>query len=167
VLTAEVPGQKNSDGGLWMLDFPASVNSERYELATPSCVADDFSGEIVAINFNDGLYFSLRGLAYAVWQDLLAGISPQRILDGLATVDVALAAATATFIVELERRGLIRPSALAVVTDKPALSLSLARQGVEPPILEAFDDMADLIGTDPIHEVDEQVGWPVRRESVR
>lgn len=147
-----------------MVDVPSIVLSERYELAAPSCVADDFGGEIVAINFNDGLYFSLRGMAYAVWQDLIAGHSPQRIIEALATVDATLATATAAFIADLERRGLIRASAVPAVTDVPALSVPLAQQAAEPPVLEAFNDMADLIGTDPIHEADEQLGWPVRRE---
>jgi len=150
-----------------MSDRPASLLSQRYELAAPACVADDFGGEIVAINLNDGLYFALRGMAHAVWQDLIAGLSPKTVVDGLAGVDPALADATASFIADLERRGLIRPSVLAVATDQSAASIALAQAGAEPPVIEVFDDMVDLFEADPIHDVDEEVGWPVRRERTR
>lgn len=143
------------------------TSPDRYELAAPDCVADDFGGEIVAINLKNGRYFSLRGLAFAVWQDLVAGHSPRTIRDSLASIDVSLADATAIFVADLERHGLIRPSAHATVTSQPMLSVPLAQQGVAPPAVEVFDDMVDLITADPIHEVDEQSGWPVRRDAQR
>ena len=30
-------------------------------------------------------------------------------------------------------------------------------------VLEEHTDMADLLGLDPIHDADENVGWPMRR----
>jgi hypothetical protein len=33
----------------------------------------------------------------------------------------------------------------------------------ESPRIEVFDDLAELISADPIHDVDEQVGWPTPR----
>ena len=33
------------------------------------------------------------------------------------------------------------------------------------PVLGVFTDLADLIGIDPVHEVDESAGWPVRPAS--
>ena len=148
-----------------MNDPLTAASSGRYELAAPGCVADDFGGEIVAINLNDGLYFSLRGLAHAVWQDLLAGLSPRAILDGLSTIDRSLADNTAIFIADLEGRGLIRPSTIEETTEVPSSSAALARQGTEPPAIEVFDDMAELMKADPIHDVNEELGWPVRRET--
>jgi len=150
-----------------MLNPTATTSSGRYELAAPHCVADDFGGEIVAINLNDGRYFSLRGLAHAVWQDLIAGFSPRSIVDGLAAVDLAVADAAAVLIADLERHALIRPSALDAASGNPAMSIPLAQDGAAPPVIEVFDDMADLFESDPIHDADEQIGWPVRREGAR
>ncbi len=140
---------------------------DRYELAAPGCVADDFSGEIIAINLESGRYFSLRGIAYTVWQDLIAGYSPRTIRDSLTSIDVTLADATAAFVADLERHGLIRPSVHATVIDRPMMSVPLAQEGVALPVVEVFDDMVDLITADPIHEVDEQSGWPIRRDIQR
>ena len=33
----------------------------------------------------------------------------------------------------------------------------------EEPRIEVFDDLAELILADPIHDVDEQAGWPSPR----
>ena len=33
----------------------------------------------------------------------------------------------------------------------------------EAPRIEIFDDLAELIFADPIHDVDEQAGWPAPR----
>jgi hypothetical protein len=143
------------------------LSSARYELAAPQCVADDFGGEIVAINLQDGLYFSLRELAYAVWQDLVAGLSPEAIVDCLAGIDADLAEPTAAFIADLEQRGLIRQSTGVAATSVTATSATLARAGAKPPMVEVFDDMVDLFEADPIHDADEATGWPVRREAAR
>jgi hypothetical protein len=144
----------------------AHTSVARYEFAAPECVADDFGGEIVAINLESGRYFSLRGLAYVLWNDLVAGLSPKTLLDEIAAADSTLADACATFIADLLQHGLIRPSTAAPVTHEPT-SIPLVRQGAEPPVVEVFDDMADLFEADPIHDVDESSGWPVRRETMR
>jgi hypothetical protein len=147
-----------------MPDALASV--DRYEFAAPQCVADDFGGEIVAINLESGRYFSLRGLSYALWKDLLAGVSPKTIVSELATTDTGLADASAKFIADLAQHGLIRPSTASPTRQEPT-SILVARRGAEPPAIEVFDDMIDLFEADPIHDVDEDAGWPVRRESTR
>ena len=33
----------------------------------------------------------------------------------------------------------------------------------EPPTLKKYDDMADLLLVDPIHDVAAETGWPERR----
>jgi hypothetical protein len=35
----------------------------------------------------------------------------------------------------------------------------------EPPILERFDDMQELLLLDPVHEVSDEEGWPARSEA--
>ena len=131
-------------------------------IATPSCVADDFVGEIVALNLDTGFYFSLRGLAGAVWRDLASGHPRERILEALAVIDNETAAKASTFIDQLIDRGLMRASTGSDVTHELE-SGALAASGSTEIVLESFDDMKDLVIADPIHEVEEDAGWPVRR----
>lgn len=140
------------------------ATSDRFEFASPRCVAEDFGGEIVAINFDNGRYYSIRGFAFAVWHDLIAGHAPSAICERLASIDGSIAGATATFIIDLERHGLIRKSASTIAPTQPIACVAAVQSGLVPPAIEIFDDMADLITADPIHEVDNESGWPVRLE---
>ena len=138
--------------------------SDRFEIAAPSCVAEVFGSEVVAINFDNGCYYSLRGLACAVWQDVLAGHSSSAICERLALIDNSIAVATAAFITDLERHGLIRRSDSGTAPARPIGCISDLQNGSAPPVIEIFNDMADLITADPTHEVDNESGWPVRIE---
>jgi hypothetical protein len=136
----------------------------QFEPDSPNVIAEDFGGEIVAIHLESGRYYSLRGLAQAVWTDLGAGHASGAIEQGVAAVNAELGAATAAFIVRLQAEGLIRARTVVAEVTSPPASLAAAKAGAAKPELESFDDMADLIKADPIHEVDEAFGWPIRRE---
>ena len=43
------------------------------EIARPECAAEVLDDEVVALNVESGIYFSMRGLAATLWQDLAAG----------------------------------------------------------------------------------------------
>lgn len=138
-----------------------------YEVAAPEVVDEDFGTEIVVLNLADGRYFSLRGAASKLWRDMRAGHAPASLAKGVAKVDDALADSVEAFFVFLVEAGLIRPG--SVVAEAPAAgdAASVAEMVRDrmPPVVEAFDDMAELILSDPIHDVEEDIGWPVRREA--
>jgi hypothetical protein len=136
----------------------------QFEPDSPNVIAEDFGGEIVAIHLESGRYYSLRGLAQAVWADLGAGHASGTIEQGVAAINAELGAATTAFIARLQAEGLIRARTIVAEVTSPPASLAAAKAGAAKPELESFDDMADLIKADPIHEVDEAFGWPVRRE---
>lgn len=125
------------------------------EVNTPSCSAEDFDGEIVAINLDTGRYFSIKDGAGLVWQDLAAGHAVETVLAALAD-DATLNQATGQFIAELQAEGLVRPADQAAATAAPLQS----RIGMASPVLESFGDMESLLLLDPVHEVDDSVGWP-------
>jgi hypothetical protein len=137
-------------------------------MASPSCVADEFGEEIVALNLDTGFYFSLRGLAGAIWKDLAAGHPREDIVAALGAIEAELAPKTNAFVDDLLERGLMRlaPEAEPPAAGPPAAELAsraLAAGGTTDLVLEAFDDMRELVIADPIHEVEEEVGWPARK----
>ena len=136
------------------------------ELSTSNCVADDFGGEIVALNLGTGLYFSLRDLSGAVWRDLVAGHPGGDVVAAVGAVDARLGGEVAGLIDRLVAEGLLRPSEIAIAPTGALSSVDLVRAGTTALAFEAFNDMQDLVLTDPIHDVDEAAGWPVRREDV-
>lgn len=136
------------------------MSHARLEVAAPGCVAEEFDAEIVALNMTTGRYFSIRGLGLAVWQDLVAGHPP-------AAVGAALAArgtpeeASSRFIGDLVEHGLMRPANGNAAGALPPLASAAAGGTLQ---IDAYDDMVALIGADPVHEVDEEAGWPAVRQ---
>jgi hypothetical protein len=128
------------------------------EVAAPKCSAEDFDGEIVAINLDTGRYFSIKDSAAAIWHDLAGGHSEEAILAAMSG-DAALVAAVEQYVAELLKEGLMRPADAPGVTAAPML----ATPGMPHPSLVSFGDMESLLLLDPVHEVDDSEGWPEPR----
>jgi hypothetical protein len=155
--------RKHCPGGGGMMDTMDTAVRERInvlELSKPDCVADDFGGEVVVLNLVSGVYFSLRDLAAAVWRDLAAGHPPELLVDGINRVDERIAEATATLIDDFERAGLMRRGSPRPVEMTAPESIAVLRAGEARLTFECFEDMKDLILSDPIHDSDDQMGWP-------
>lgn len=135
-----------------------TLRTASLEAAGPDIVSEDFGGEMVVLNLANGRYFSLPGIAAAIWRDLADGCPVAALVaqaagtvvrDGIETLAAGLVA-----------EGLLRPRSTPVTTT-PKSSFD----GIDAvPAMEAYDDMAELILADPIHDVDEQVGWPLKRD---
>lgn len=139
----------------------------QYEVAAPEVVAEDFGGEIVVLNLGNGKYFSLVGLAANLWRDLEAGYIPQSLFDHRRQDGSAQAAGMQQFMEALIREQLVRPrstNANVPETVSATVLLAMSPDAVFPS-LEMYDDMAELILSDPIHDVDEDMGWPVKPRS--
>jgi len=129
------------------------------EIAVPNCSAEDFDGEIVAINLETGRYFSIRDSAALIWADLATGHAVEAIAAAVSG-DAALAEATTQYVADLLKEGLMRPAAARSAPDAALLS----SPGMPQPMLESFGDMESLLLLDPVHEVDDTEGWPRQRE---
>lgn len=130
------------------------------EIAAPQCVAQDFEGEIIALNLASGTYFSLRDLGAVLWRDLAAG-HPVETLAALAAGTLGGPQPVQDFAANAAAQGLMRPAASAATPgEEPRLAAALA-DGTPPALIfEIYEDMKSLILLDPVHEVDETRGWP-------
>ena len=130
------------------------------EIALPSCAAEDLQDEIVALNVETGIYFSIRGLAAVVWRDLAAH-------QAVETIAAAMMQSTGSddTVLDLARRfqqhGLMRRSGTEPATAQPAIAAAL-ENGSREVIFEIYEDMKDLILSDPIHDVDMVAGRTAR-----
>ena len=144
------------------VDMGAKGRGRALEVATPDCIADNFDGEVVVLNIASGVYFSLRDLAGAVWRDLKSGHLPSDLVAEIGAVDAQLTTRAREFIAQIEQHGLMRPRETGGTHPVVAAeSVALARNGHRGLLLETYEDMKDLILADPIHDADEQMGWPV------
>ena len=129
------------------------------EVAAPQCVAQDFEGEIIALNLASGTYYSVRDLGAVLWRDLAAGY-PVESLAALAAGSLGTQPVL-DFAANAEAQGLMRrASGAPAPSGEPQIAAALAA-GVAPQLVfEVFDDMKSLILLDPVHEVDDTRGWP-------
>jgi hypothetical protein len=140
------------------------VNQQtRLEIAAPHCVAQEFEGEVIALNLASGTYYSLRDLGAALWRDLAAGHS----VESLAALAAgALGGGTRPvmdFAARMTEEGLMRPAASAATPSaSPQLVVALAGGTAPALTVEVFLDMQTLFLLDPVHEVDETRGWPTQ-----
>lgn len=130
--------------------------------------AEQFEDGLVVINFLTGRYFSMNSTAECIWMLLEHGCSSEGIVTQLAeycavpATDAAqLCVEVSAFIAKLEQERLVFCDTMA--TDVPVIPLTAAQFPYEAPHIEVFEDLADLILLDPIHDVNEQLGWPAVR----
>jgi hypothetical protein len=134
--------------------------SSKYAISAPDVVAEEFDGQIVILNLANGHYFSLRGVASPIWTLLLAGHTPESILTSIKAKRPELIEGSLAFIARLVELNLLRP--LANGGGGPMSPIDEPWSG-DGPQIEVFDDLAELIFADPIHDVDEEAGWPTPR----
>lgn len=142
-----------------MTDAEASC---RYAINAPDVVSEDFDGQVVILNLANGHYFGLAGIASAIWSLLLAGYSSRSILASIQAKRPDLAEQSKEFLARLVELNLVR--AQPAEGGDPAGSVEEAWSGAGPQI-QVYDELAELIFADPIHEVDEQAGWPTPRQT--
>lgn len=131
--------------------------TDRYVPRDHNVAAEDFDGEFVVLDLDSGKYFSLAGAAAIVWKGLIAGHSLASLVGGLPEGDARRAGAERV-VNELLGFNLLRAEGTA--TGGPAeiaAELAAASGGFE---VQSFDDLADLLVADPIHDVDAEAGWP-------
>jgi hypothetical protein len=123
--------------------------------------SDTLEGETVLIDSVRGHLFLFTGIAPHIWQAFTEGSATDALVAavGQRYGDAAIIS-TRTFIETLEHAEMLvdvrSPAAEdASLGDWPPVFV--------PPAMERYEDIADIIAMDPIHEVDQAQGWPRRQ----
>ena len=136
----------------------------RLRVLNPEVISEVIDDEVVVVNLDSGSYYSLRDLSARVWERIERG-------DPLESIAGVLRDAYSAPEGEVERgllafaQDLVTDGLVEVTDGRPAGpgGEPLATPTPSSPFpglsLERFDDMAELLQMDPIHEVDER-GWP-------
>ena len=134
-------------------------------------VHQTIDGEVIIIQFDTGIYYSLAGAGAEIWALLTSGCSIDEIvsrLEQLYDADPGELRITIERLVEqLAQEDLIeRGGAAAAPARRPNGDggRPTARNTFQPPVLDKFTDMQDFLLVDPIHEVDDS-GWPYTKNS--
>jgi len=117
-------------------------------------VSDQFDGEVVVVNLESGAYYSLRDTAQEIWSLFENKISRSDVIKSFSNLTEDEKLKIENYLDFLLSEGLIVENETKV---RDNFSSSLTYVGLT---ISKFDDMADLIMIDPIHEVDKDKGWP-------
>lgn len=134
------------------------MDTRRFELNAPAVLAEAIDGEVMVMNLQHGIYYSVTGTAAHAWPQLVTGVA-------VAEVGTAVAHATghdpslvgrdlAAFVDRLTNEAILRPA--TGVTTGPATLPAATYAGFG---FERFDDMRAMLVIDPVHEVGD-FGWP-------
>lgn len=119
------------------------------------------------MDLRTGLYFSAGGIAALVWDGIATGHDTAAIAARIqaATGGEAepIAADVAAFVAALVENRLVQESQDAAPAADWTLPLPAAPIAYATPVLERHGDLQDLAALDPIHDVQEEMGWPNRR----
>lgn len=132
----------------------------RFRVNSPKVIHQIFDTEVVIVNLETGIYYSIGGSGIDIWRGIDAGIAPQEIIG--AFTPIGADARIKAFIEELEREQLIAQT--DAEKESKAVEVWQPPTAFVPPVLEKFTDMREMLLIDPIHELDES-GWPKRMPS--
>jgi hypothetical protein len=118
--------------------------------------------EVIAIDLERGIYYTMIGTGADIWTSFERPATVSSVSDVLvrrygASRDEVWTAVS-SFTSQLEAAGLLVRAPTADGKDRPAFDEPPGGSW-GPPLIEAYDDMANLVLREPSHQVDES-GWP-------
>jgi hypothetical protein len=131
-------------------------------------VAERFEDEAIIINLIAGNYYSLRGTSFFAWSCLDAGMTTEQVLNQLIArypqAGKALVDSFDAFLSKLKSENLVKEE-VARSEGSPSIPVNNLPKEFQSLEIDVFTDMQDLLLLDPIHEVEEEKGWPFRKEN--
>lgn len=136
------------------------LKSKYFCIKSPPTVIEIIDGEAIMINGEKGTYYNLSPYATLILESILNGYNleeisflnnfrsdenkhVEKIINKLITEDI---------ITETNQK-----------KDRIELKKLVCKNLLEEVVLSIYDDMEDMLILDPIHEVDEVVGWPKKK----
>ncbi len=130
-----------------------------YIVDSLSTASEEFDGETIVIQFKVGTYSVFSGSGTQIFSMLAKPCSvaaiTSAVVEGSGADPATVGKDVAAFISSLSDAKII------VATDQMDNATPLEFSGdFTTPVMETFEDLADMMLVDPVHEVDIDKGWP-------
>jgi hypothetical protein len=132
-----------------------------YRVVEKDVAHEIIDGEAIIIHFSTGNYYSLNGLAAEIWKWVEAGATDGEMKAAFSSLNSVQEQEIENFL-----EGLVKEEILLCVearTVETRRSEGIPKAGsssFSTPRFDKYNDMQSLLLADPIHEVDDQRGWP-------
>lgn len=141
---------------------------EIFRTDLPNVMHESIDDEVVVVNLDNGYYYSFDHIGGRIWEWLGDEGKSLDSLIGLVAASyrgefAQIAAAVESFLGQLRDEQLVNVVDAGESTAAPASSAASPEESAPPfvePLLNKYTDMEALLLADPIHEVDEEAGWP-------
>lgn len=124
---------------------------------------ETIAGETVLVDSHLGHLFLFTGLGPWLWQRMvLGGTLTEVVAEIVARFGSDAAEPTRRFLESLEEAGLLRQGdpRSGSLRENPGMPFPDA---FVTPGIERYEDIADIIAMDPVHDIDTTKGWPHRK----
>ncbi len=127
--------------------------TQRFDLDNKDVAAKVMDGEAVIINLASGVYYSMDKVGAFLWELIQSGYSLGQCIDAVISRYNAdhgqVQADTQRLVRELIEEGLITPSDREAAVPVESELQEAGNQPFEPPQLNIYRDMGDLLALDP------------------
>ncbi len=136
-------------------------------LISDALVDEDFETERVIVDLRKGHYFCINGSGSWLWQTLLKGplclpTLSQSLAEKHSLSQPQVLASLETWATVLEKSHLVQTGENPETAPYPIVESELPGDWSSPTVT-VYGDLEHLLALDPIHDVDEQAGWPQQR----
>jgi len=148
----------------------------RLRINTPKIVHETIDGETVILNLDNGNYYSLVGVGAQIWGFIESGAPAHDIIEKVKcdyeSNGTDVEEEVNKFVSELRLEGLTvsdnaeTNAGFHWPAEKKAPGVNGTKQTFTAPTLNKYSDMQDLLLLDPIHDVDEEAGWPTNKPNL-
>jgi len=132
-----------------------------YRVESAHVVSEVFEdGEATIIDLRSGMYYSLNPVGSLLWPLMVDGATLDDLVrHAIGSTDggPAIASSIEHFVAALVAEGLV--AEVADVAPRASAAPNDAPHPYEPPEIQRFDELQELLLLDPIHDVSAQ-GWP-------
>lgn len=126
-------------------------------------VFEEFDGDLVVLNLVTGRYFGLNEPARIIWSAISSGYGTAAIAQASGSNGVVVG----EFLRRLRDLELLTADASLVPRPSDDILVGMLVNVKAAPTVDAYDDLADLIAADPIHDTEEEAGWPHIKPAAR
>lgn len=134
--------------------------NDSYQLVSNGIVDEDLDQETIVINLITGIYYSLNCTGSLIWKGIREHFCITDIIASLQNTQSDSAEVSSwvySFIKALEQKELIQTSSTGF--EKRQFHLGNPNIELIAPSFDKYEDMAEMLLADPIHEVAAD-GWP-------
>lgn len=139
-----------------------------YRINDAKMFYDYADGQAVIINFTNGVYFGFNQLGSLALDRILSGASKEAVAESFRNISGCpedISERLTAFIIEMiDKEILLEDEASAVNTDAFVINATVKPEDFDL-TMEEYSDVQEIIMADPVHEVDEEMGWPVMKEN--